>query len=238
MPTSATAETTTLRPCAPPVRRRKGSSSSTRLTLTILGSLPRTPSSRWLSASRRRQTLGRRGSSTAWCPLVDCPTPQQWAQLRATRPASDDSLVTMPLTMDGVETPLYMAMDEPGHLHLLIPVERGPTGPKPTDLNGLRVRHRRLETGEVIDLSAPPSHERVFTPFCRDVVSRSCRAAARAMGGCGSDCPQLAVGVEAGPARNERGRPSGALRGTPGAQLSDDSLHWPGRRRPMERAGH
>lgn len=102
--------------------------------------------------------------------MVDCPAPEQWAQLRATRPASDDSLVTMPLMMDGIETPLFMAMDEPGHLHLLIPVARGPTGLKPTDLNGLRVRHRRLQTGEVIDLSAPPSHERVFTLFCRDVV--------------------------------------------------------------------
>jgi hypothetical protein len=73
--------------------------------------------------------------------------------------------------MDGLETALCMAMDEPGHLHLLIPVERGPTTSKPTDLNGLKVRHRRLETGHVIDLSAPPSHEQVFTPFCRDVVS-------------------------------------------------------------------
>jgi Putative PD-(D/E)XK family member, (DUF4420) len=100
----------------------------------------------------------------------DAITPQQWAQLRATRPISEDSLVTIPFTVDGVDTPLSMAMDQPGHLHLLIPVERGPTGQKPSDLNGLKVRHRRLETGEVIDL-APPSHERVFTPFCRDVVN-------------------------------------------------------------------
>jgi hypothetical protein len=27
-----------------------------------------------------------------------------------------------------------------------------------------------LETGTVLDLSAPPSHEQVFTPFCRDVI--------------------------------------------------------------------
>jgi hypothetical protein len=77
----------------------------------------------------------------------------------------------MPFLVDGTETALSIAMDQPGYLHLLIPIERGPSGPKPTDLNGLRVRHRRLETGEVIDLSAPPSHERVFTPFCRDIVN-------------------------------------------------------------------
>jgi hypothetical protein len=63
-----------------------------------------------------------------------------------------------------------MAMDHIGHLHLLIPVDCGPTGSQPPDLNGLKVRHRRLEVGEVLDLSAPPSHEQVFTPFCREIV--------------------------------------------------------------------
>lgn len=103
--------------------------------------------------------------------MVDCPGPEHWAQLRAARPVFEDALATMPLTVGGAETRLSMAMDGPGHLHLLIPVERGSAGPTPTDLNGLRVRRRPLETGEVIDLSAPSSHERVFTPFCRDVVN-------------------------------------------------------------------
>lgn len=102
--------------------------------------------------------------------MADSPTSKQWADLRISRPQSEGALVTMPITVDGVETELSMAMDQPGHLHLLIPVQRGPIGQKPSDLNGLRVRHRSLETGEVIDLSAPPSHEQVFTPFCRDVV--------------------------------------------------------------------
>lgn len=103
--------------------------------------------------------------------MADCPTPQQWAQLRAKRPPSEGVFETMPVVVDGAETPLFMAMDQPGFLHLLIPVQRGPILQKPSDLNGLKVRHRRLETGEVIDLSAPPSHEQVFTPFCRDVVN-------------------------------------------------------------------
>ena len=83
--------------------------------------------------------------------MTDGPTPAQWAELRTRRPSSDDALTTMAITTDGVETPLSMAMDVAGNLHLLIPVRRGPVGPKPPDLNGLKVRHRRLETGEFLD---------------------------------------------------------------------------------------
>ena len=61
-------------------------------------------------------------------------------------------------------------MDQAGLLHLLIPIAQGPAGPPPADLNGLKVRHRRLDTGDVLDLSAPPSHEQVFTPFCNEIV--------------------------------------------------------------------
>ena len=102
--------------------------------------------------------------------MADGPTPLQWAELRTKRPSSEDTLVTTPITVDGAETPLLMAMDQPGCLHLLIPVRHGPEGQKPSDLNGLQVRHRRLDIGQVLDLLAPPSHEQVFTPFCRDVV--------------------------------------------------------------------
>jgi hypothetical protein len=102
--------------------------------------------------------------------MADGPTPQQWAQLRANRPSYEESLVTQPITVDGATTPLSIAMDQSGQLHLLVPVQRGPISQKPPDLNGLKVRHRRLESGDVLDLSAPPSHEPVFTPFCRDVV--------------------------------------------------------------------
>lgn len=76
----------------------------------------------------------------------------------------------MAVVVDSIDTALSLAMDQAGLLHLLIPIQHGPVGQKPPDLNGLKVRHRRLETGEVIDLSAPPSHEQVFTPFCRDVI--------------------------------------------------------------------
>ncbi|HYF87129.1 PD-(D/E)XK motif protein [Azospirillum sp.] len=102
--------------------------------------------------------------------MVDGPTPQQWAELRAKRPVSEDALATLAVTVDGRETPLSIGMDQTGNLYLLIPIRRGPAGAPPPDLNGLRVRHRLLETGEVIELSAPPSHESVFSPFCREVA--------------------------------------------------------------------
>lgn len=97
-------------------------------------------------------------------------TPAHWSQLRPMRPQSEDALTVIPIVVDGNETCLSSAMDYAGQLHLLIPVEHGPVGALPSDLNGLKVRHRRLDTGAVLDLSAPPSHEQVFTPFCSEIV--------------------------------------------------------------------
>lgn len=65
---------------------------------------------------------------------------------------------------------MLLAIDDEARLHLLIPVDAGPDGPAPADLNGLKVRHRKLDVGDVLDLSAPPSHEQVFTPFCREII--------------------------------------------------------------------
>lgn len=69
------------------------------------------------------------------------------------------------------DTPVFAGMDQAGDLHLLISVQSGPGNTQPPDLNGLRVRHRGLDIGQVVDLCAPASHERVFTPFCNDVVT-------------------------------------------------------------------
>ncbi|WP_298236588.1 PD-(D/E)XK motif protein [uncultured Azohydromonas sp.] len=102
--------------------------------------------------------------------MADGPTAQQWARLRAMRPSGDQVLATEPVEVGGVASLLLAGMDEAGHLHLLIPVAAGPAGARSPDLNGLKVRHLRLETGDVLDLSAPPSHEPVFTPFCREIV--------------------------------------------------------------------
>jgi Putative PD-(D/E)XK family member, (DUF4420) len=102
--------------------------------------------------------------------MVDGITPTHWSQLRSMRPQSEDALAVIPIFVDGNKTRLSSAMDQAGQLHLLIPVEHGPAGTPPSDLNGLKVRHRRLDAGEILDLSAPPSHEQVFTPFCNEIV--------------------------------------------------------------------
>jgi hypothetical protein len=102
--------------------------------------------------------------------MADAPTPEQWADLRRRRPSSEDALALLPVTSDGQQTPLVIAVDDAGNLHLLIPVQRGPTAATPADLNGLRLRHRHLETGQVLDVFSIPSHERAFTPFCRELI--------------------------------------------------------------------
>jgi hypothetical protein len=102
--------------------------------------------------------------------MADAPTPGQWADLRGRRPAGEDDLVILPVASEGRETPLAIAVDHAGNLHLLIPVQRGPATAMPADLNGLRLRHRHLETGQMLDLLSLPSHERVFTPFCRELI--------------------------------------------------------------------
>jgi hypothetical protein len=103
--------------------------------------------------------------------MADGPTSAQWAELRARKPVAEDALTTIPITAGGTETPLLMAMDVAGSLHLLIPVTDGPRGTKPPDLNGLKIRHRLLEIGEFLDLAATPSHEQVFNPVCEDVIN-------------------------------------------------------------------
>jgi hypothetical protein len=106
--------------------------------------------------------------------MADGPSSEQWAELRARKPVAEDALTTIPITAGGIETPLLMAMDVAGNLHLLIPVRGGPKGARPPDLNGLKVRHRLLEIGGVLDLVATPSHEQVFNPVCEDVIYAVC----------------------------------------------------------------
>jgi hypothetical protein len=106
--------------------------------------------------------------------MADGPSRQQWAELRLERPRAESALALTAISAlpDGRE--VAIGMDSAGHLHLLIPMDQASKQQPGPDLNGLRVRPRRLETGDFIDLAAPPSHERVFTPFCRDVVMAVC----------------------------------------------------------------
>jgi hypothetical protein len=102
--------------------------------------------------------------------MVEVPTTEQWAALRQARPQSDDALALAPVHIDGKSTDVSLGMDSRGWLHLLIPSAMQEPADRPADLNGLRIRHRVLEGGAVIELAAPPSHERVFTPFCKEII--------------------------------------------------------------------
>jgi hypothetical protein len=98
------------------------------------------------------------------------PDAQDWQDLGQRRPLGEDELSASNLKLNGSDCPICIGIGCDGTLHLLIPVVAGPSGQQPADLNGIRLRHRRLSTGEVLDISAPPSHERVFSPICRDIV--------------------------------------------------------------------
>lgn len=102
--------------------------------------------------------------------MVEVPTAEQWAALRQARPQSDDALAMAPVQIEGASTEVSLGVDSRGWLHLLIPTSVQEPVEKPADLNCLRIRHRMLEGSPVIELAAPPSHERVFTPFCREII--------------------------------------------------------------------
>jgi hypothetical protein len=102
--------------------------------------------------------------------MDDAPSSAHWAELRANRPSVEDALATREVRREGVEIGILMGMDQQGDLHLLIPVVGGPRAPEPADLAGLRVRHRITGDGQFLGLMATAPHERVFTPFCREVI--------------------------------------------------------------------
>ncbi len=106
--------------------------------------------------------------------MVDMPSAKHWSDLRRARPVSDDALALLSVEVAGEPTGLSIGMDSRGWLHLLVPCEDGSSREQVPDLNCLRMRHRKLMEGAFIELSAPPSHERVFSPFCREIISAVC----------------------------------------------------------------
>lgn len=106
--------------------------------------------------------------------MVEIPSTQHWSDLRQARPVSDEALALLSVQIGGVPTGLSIGMDSRGWLHLLVPCTDSPSHEPVPDLNCLRVRQRTLEEGAFIELSAPPSHERVFSPFCREIISAVC----------------------------------------------------------------
>lgn len=102
--------------------------------------------------------------------MLDVPSTEKWATLRRKRPLAEDALSVIELTSSLAARKIQMAMDNAGDLHLLIAVDHGPQDFCPQDLNGLRVRYRKLESGEVLDLVASPPYEAVFNAVCVDVI--------------------------------------------------------------------
>jgi hypothetical protein len=102
--------------------------------------------------------------------MIEPPSPELWADLRARRPSYDEALETVPAT-EWVAGSMY-GMDQRGDLHLLLPVDGPPPGPRFPDLRGLRVRHRQLAgLGGYLDLVAGACHQSIFSPLCAEVLN-------------------------------------------------------------------
>jgi hypothetical protein len=104
--------------------------------------------------------------------MIEPPSPELWADLRARRPAYDEALETSVIAnVPGARASMY-AMDRRGELHLLLPVEGPPPETRIADLRGLRVRQQQLaEQGAYVDLVAGASHQEMFSPLCAAVLN-------------------------------------------------------------------
>ena len=104
--------------------------------------------------------------------MSDAPTPSIWAGLRADRPTHDDALATATAGIMPDAREILYGIDRRSDLHLLIPVDGGPPGDMPQDLQGLRVRHRLVEgQRHCLDLVAAAAHERLFSPLVGEVLT-------------------------------------------------------------------
>lgn len=102
--------------------------------------------------------------------MLEAPSSEVWAQLRARRPAYDEALEIVPATLS-VAGSMY-GMDRRGDLHLLLPVDGPPSGAMLPDLRGIRVRHRHLQQlGNYLDLIAAAPHQAMFSPLCAEVLN-------------------------------------------------------------------
>jgi hypothetical protein len=93
-----------------------------------------------------------------------------WRQLLRNRPIAEDQLAIADVLRDGVATGLQAAVDAAGELRLRIPVGGPPTRTLPADVNGLRLRHREVVSGQWLELSSPAAHEAMFAPLCNQVI--------------------------------------------------------------------
>lgn len=104
--------------------------------------------------------------------MPEPPVPEVWASLRARVPSYGDSMAVSKAAVDPSGRDLLYAMDCGFNLHLLVPVSGEPPVDMPPDLQGLKVRHRRVDGElEYLDLESAARHESLFSPFCGEVLS-------------------------------------------------------------------
>lgn len=103
--------------------------------------------------------------------MIEPPSADLWAALRARRPNYDEALETSAIAdVPGARSAMY-AMDRRGGLHLLLPTDHPPPDGRPADLRGLRVRQHELAgQGLYVDLAADACHEGMFSPLCAAVL--------------------------------------------------------------------
>jgi len=93
-----------------------------------------------------------------------------WRELRATRPVGEDQIQSSIIVHKDVETPLRLAVDASGDLHLLAPTTGSPVRAIPPDYNGLRLREGLLDDQCCLDICSPAAHEVMFAALCNQLV--------------------------------------------------------------------
>ena len=95
---------------------------------------------------------------------------ETWRTLRRTRPISEDQVQSTAVVFNSEETPLLLAVDASGDLHLMVPNSGVPARAIPPDYNGLRLRERLLDDGACLDICSPAAHEAMFAALCEELV--------------------------------------------------------------------
>jgi hypothetical protein len=95
---------------------------------------------------------------------------ETWRALRTTRSVGEDQIQSTAIVCNDVETPLRLAVDASGDLHLLVPTSAGPARAIPPDYNGLRLREGLLENRACLDICSPVAHETMFAALCGELV--------------------------------------------------------------------
>jgi hypothetical protein len=95
---------------------------------------------------------------------------ETWRTLRTTRPVGEDQVQSTGIVCNNRETPLRLAVDASGDLHLMIPTSGAPARAIPPDYNGLRLRERLLDDEACLDICSPAAHEGMFAALCEELV--------------------------------------------------------------------